>query len=89
MNKLYKIILISFLFITILLVCINKFEKETFVNIVKPTNKIVIFYHICELGNWDQIVNEQLGCRPIVVSSPIRRIKSCLVPSAAVYTRLA
>jgi len=60
MNKLYKIILISFLFITILLVCINKFEKETFVNIVKPTNKIVIFYHICELGNWDQIVNEQL-----------------------------
>ena len=43
----------------IILICTLLYLKsiETFNN----KNKIALFYHICELGNWKQIVDEQLN----------------------------
>lgn len=56
----YQIILYIILILTLYLV-IRKSKKniEKFEN--KSKSKIVIFYHVCELGNWKEIVEEQLN----------------------------
>jgi len=51
-NKLFLILFI------ISILCILLFSN--IYELFYSTNKIVIFYHICELGNWKDVVKEQL-----------------------------
>ena len=53
--------IICFILIVIIIIFFAIYnKKETFLSKTKNINKIVIFYHICELGNWKEIVDEQL-----------------------------